>query len=87
MSGVRGLSFDGDSLFGFFDDPYEFTEGELKVMEKELDKTGGYVYLPPDTLEMIEEELDVDLSHILRVNTRFGSDMAQFVRTGEIPED
>lgn len=85
--GVRGLSFDGDSLFGFFDQPGEFTIGELKVMEKELTKTGGYVYLPPDTLEIIEEDLDKDLSHILRMNTRFGSDMAEFVKTGEIPEN
>jgi hypothetical protein len=85
--GVRGLSFDGDSLFGFFDQPGEFTIGELKVMEKELAKTGGFVYLPPDTLEIIEEELDKDLSHILRENIRFGSDMSEFVRTGKIPEN
>jgi hypothetical protein len=85
--GVRGLSFDGDSLFGFFDQPGEFTIGELTVMEKELAETGGYVYLPPDTLEIIEEDLDKDLSYILRTNTRFGSDMAEFVQTGEIPEN
>jgi hypothetical protein len=84
--GVRGLSFDGDSLFGFFDEPEEFTAGELKEIEKALADT-GYVYLPPETLESIEEQLDKDLSHILRENTRFGSDMAEYVKTGEIPDN
>lgn len=83
--GVRGLAFDGDSLFGFFDDPGEFTLGELRVIGDALEKTGGYVYLPPDTLEMIETP--AELNHILRPNTRFGSDMAAFVRTGIIPVD
>ncbi len=85
--GVRGLSFDGDSLFGFFDEPGEFTEGELQVIERKLGQTGGYVYLPIGTLKSIEAKIDKDLNHILRENTRFGPDMAKFVQTGSIPRD
>ncbi|MFW9889411.1 MAG: hypothetical protein ACFFER_14585, partial [Candidatus Thorarchaeota archaeon] len=84
--GVRGLVFDGDSLFGFFDDPGEFTAGNIDVMEKALGKTGGYVYLPPHTLEAITKERLVSPSKALRLNTRFGTDMASFVKSGAIPK-
>ena len=83
--GVRGLSFDGDSLFGFFDDPNEFTEGEMGVMEDALKETGGYIYMPPSTIEIIKSQVPKKLLHILRPNTQFGKDMAEFVNTGKIP--
>jgi len=85
--GVRGLAFDGDSLFGFFDSPGEFTTGEMDVIEDALETTGGYVYMPSYTLNEIQSQILTEPSVRLRPNTRFGSDMAEFVQTGEIPED
>ncbi|MGY5873005.1 MAG: hypothetical protein RTV72_12220 [Candidatus Thorarchaeota archaeon] len=84
--GVRGLAFDGDSLFGFFDSPGEFTVGEIEVIEESLETTGGYVYMPLDTLNIVQTETLAEPSVRLRSNTRFGSDMAVFVNTGELPD-
>lgn len=78
--GVRGLVFDGDSLFGFFNDPCEFTRGHIDEIESSCRKTNGYCYIPPSTL--------AELSYIgtrIRPNTQLGRDMLAFVQNGRIP--
>ncbi|MEM3390482.1 MAG: hypothetical protein QW491_13925 [Thermoproteota archaeon] len=77
---TRGLAFDGDSLFGFFNQVNEFTESNIQVIENLCLKTGGYCYLPPDTLKMIPYR-----TIRFKPNTCFGQDMAFFVRTGRLP--
>ena len=77
---TRGLAFDGDSLFGFFNQPREFTDSNIRVFESLCIKTGGYCYVPP----MILEEVS-DRTTRFRSNTQFGEDMAGFARTGKIP--
>jgi len=75
--GTRGLAFDGDSLFGFFDDPSEFTESNVKVIDEHCTRFNGYCYLPPTTLQKMK---NVGLK--FRSNTFFGKDMLYFVRNG-----
>jgi len=82
---ARGLAFDGDSLFGFFDSPSEFTEGNLQVMRDACRVTGGYVYVPPKTLAAITRKNLDPSAYRIRENTRFGSDMAEFAKSGSIP--
>jgi hypothetical protein len=77
---VRGLVFDGDSLFGFFNQLGEFTKSNIKVLEEQCSKTGGYCYVPPDILRQIRYPLKR-----FRPNTQFGRDMAEFAKTGRIP--
>jgi hypothetical protein len=78
--GVRGLVFDGDSLFGFFNSASEFTRGYIDEIEVSCRKTNGYCYIPPSTLA----ELSYSGTR-LRPNTQFGRDMLTFVNTGRIP--
>lgn len=78
--GARGLVFDGDSLFGFFDDPGEFSRGNVEVLDNFCQKTNGYCYIPPSTLaEMSYPGIR------FRPNTQFGKDMLTFVQNGRIP--
>jgi hypothetical protein len=76
---ARGLIFDGDSLFGFFNDVNEFTEANVEVIDDLCEKTNGYCYLPPSTLEMMPHK-----GRRFRPNTVFGNDMVSFSRTGRI---
>lgn len=76
---VRGLVFDGDSLFGFFNQLNEFTEENVRILEEECTKTNGYCYVPPNILESIPHK-----TTRLRANTQFGKDMANFSRAGRI---
>jgi hypothetical protein len=78
--GTRGLAFDGDSLIGFFDDPGEFTESNVQVIDEYCTKTGGYCYLPPATLEGIRAA-----GSRFRSNTQFGSDALHYIRNGRFP--
>src|SRR5579875_40866 len=78
--GVRGLAFDGDSLFGFFNQPREFTESNVNVLDRQCASTGGFCYIPPDTLTQIPH-----VTIRFRPNTQFGKDMASFTKTGVIP--
>nr|MDO8083133.1 hypothetical protein [Candidatus Freyarchaeota archaeon] len=78
--GTRGLAFDGDSLFGFFNQASEFTEPNVQVLENLCAKTLGYCYVPPDLLKQIRYK-----TKRFRLNTLFGQDMAQFAKTGKIP--
>jgi hypothetical protein len=77
---TRGLSFDGDSLFGFFNDPSEFSESNSKVLEDLCRKTSGYCYLPPSTLKDISYK-----SNRFKPNTELGRDTAFFVENGRLP--
>jgi hypothetical protein len=76
---TRGLAFDGDSLFGFFNQESEFTESNVKIIESLCIKTNGYCYVPPDILRKIPYP-----KTRFRPNTRFGIDMATFAKTGKI---
>jgi hypothetical protein len=77
---TRGLAFDGDSLFGFFNQLNEFTESNVKVLEDLCTKTNGYCYIPPNVLRQIPYR-----TTRFKPNTQFGQDMAAFVRTGRMP--
>jgi len=76
---TRGLSFDGDSLFGFFDDENEFTESNVEVIDNLCTKTGGYCYIPSSTIDNMHYK-----GMRFRPNTVFGHDMSTFARTGKI---
>jgi len=76
---TRGLLFDGDSLFGFFDDENEFTESNVEIIDSLCTKTGGYCYIPPATIDNMRYK-----GMRFRPNTVFGRDMSMFARTGKI---
>ncbi len=78
--GTRGLAFDGDSMFGFFDEPSEFTESNVKVINDHCTRVGGYSYVPPETLRQIRKA-----GPRFRSNSLFGQDMLHFVRDGILP--
>lgn len=75
---TRGLLY-GDSLFGFFDDEGEFTETQVKEIDRLCLERGGYCYIPPSTLDKITYK-----GKRMRPNTRFAQDMLSFSRTGKI---
>lgn len=77
---TRGLKFDGDSLLGFFNNPKEFTEENVKIIEELCKKTSGYCYIPPDTLSQIKYK-----SKKFKSNTEFGKDMKYFCLYGKLP--
>jgi len=77
---TRGLAFDGDSLFGFFNQVREFTESNVKILDELCRKNNGYCYIPPYTLDQIPYK-----TSRFRPNTQFGQDMKAFVRTGQMP--
>ena len=77
--GTRGLAFDGDSMIGFFNQPSEFTESNVKIIDEHCQKTGGYCYIPPETLKMMKH-----LGQRFKSNTEIGKDMLKFVKNGFI---
>jgi len=77
---VRGLGFDGDSILGFFDDPNEFSRGNVELIDSLCQERNGYCYLPNSTLEQMTYH-----GNRFRPNTQFGSDMLAFVQNGRIP--
>lgn len=77
---TRGLAFDGDSLFGFFNQMGEFTESNVKVLDELCVKKEGYCYIPPDILKQIPYT-----TTRFRPNTQFGRDMRSFVKKGKFP--
>lgn len=79
--GVRGLSFDGDSMVGFFNDSKEFTKDTIKIIDKHCSKTRGYCYIPP---EILKEILSKHKAKRLKSNEEFVSDMNRFVKSGTI---
>ncbi len=76
---TRGLSFDGDSLFGFFDSPQEFGRSHVEMIDDLCIKTGGFCYIPPSTLSKLSYK-----GTRLRPNTVFANDMLNFVKTGKL---
>lgn len=79
--GVRGLSFDGDSMMGFFNDAKEFTKETIKIIDKHCRKTGGYCYVPP---EILKEILSKHNAKRFKSNEEFVADMKQFIKSGTI---
>lgn len=79
--GVRGLSFDGDSMVGFFNEAKEFTKETIKIIDKHCRKTGGYCYIPP---EILKEILSKHNAKRFKSNDEFVSDMNRFVKSGTI---
>jgi hypothetical protein len=78
--GTRGLAFDGDSMFGFFDSPSEFTESNVQVIDQHCLSTTGYCYIPPATLKAMTYK-----GKRFKSNTEFAQDMLYFVRNGKMP--
>lgn len=78
---VRGFKFDGDSMLGFFDDPTEFTDGTVDIIEKHCKKTGGYCYVPPGVLKKIIVKIK---GKRFKSNKEFISDAIKFIKTGTI---
>jgi len=79
--GTRGFEFDGDSMFGFFNDPSEFTDTNVKIIDEQCRKTGGYCYVPPALLEKIKNKVR---GKKFKSNKEFISDMKKFVKKGII---
>ncbi|MEO0281512.1 MAG: hypothetical protein ABIN05_04090 [candidate division WOR-3 bacterium] len=77
---TRGLYFDGDSLLGFFNNPKEFTKETIRIIDDLCKEKSGYCYIPPSTLNQIKYSFDR-----LKENTKFGKEMAYFVKNGFIP--
>jgi len=78
--GTRGLAFDGDSMFGFFDSAKEFTESNVEVIDKHCLVTKGYCYLPLTTLNVM-----VYKGKRFKANTELAQDMLFFVKNGKMP--
>jgi len=76
---TRGLLFDGDSLFGFFDDENEFSKSNVEVIDSLCERTKGYCYIPSATIGKM-----VYKGARFRPNTMFGQDMRNFAKTGRI---
>ena len=79
--GTRGLQFDGDSMLGFFNDPSEFTDSNINIIDEYCRKTNGYCYVPPQILEKIKDKMT---NKRFKPNTRFASDIKKFVEKGTI---
>lgn len=77
--GARGLAFDGDSMVGFFDEPSEFTESNIEVIDEHCKRTEGYCYIPSETLKLIKNK-----TKRFKVNTELALDMKKFVTNGSI---
>lgn len=68
-------------MVGFFNDPKEFTEDTVKIIDKYCRKTGGYCYVPP---EILREILSKHKTKRLKSNDEFVNDMNRFVKSGAI---
>ncbi len=78
--GTRGLAFDGDSMFGFFDSPSEFTQSNVEVIDSQCLSTRGYCYIPPSTMNQMQYR-----GSRFRPNTQFAQDMLYFTQHGRLP--
>jgi hypothetical protein len=79
--GTRGLNFDGDSLAGFFNQPKEFTDENIKVIDKALIDKNGYCYVPITTLKYIKQKNGKRFKDINKI----GKDMKYFHENGIMP--
>ena len=66
-------------MIGFFNQPSEFTASNIEVIENHCKKTGGFCYIPPETLKKIKYK-----NSRFKSNTEFAKDMKRFVETGII---
>lgn len=78
---TRGLTFDGDSMVGFFNDPSEFTNTNIDIINKRCEKTGGYCYVPPLLLRQIKDKAE---NKRFKSNKKFICDVRKFIKTGII---
>lgn len=78
---IRGLSFDGDSMIGFFNEPSEFSQSTIEIIEEHCVKKGGYCYVPSEIINSISMKLTTKK---FKLNTDFAKDMVDFVKTGII---
>jgi hypothetical protein len=78
---TRGFQFDGDSIIGFFNDPSEFTDSNIRIINEQCKKTGGYCYIPPATLDKIKNKIK---NKRFKTNKEFASNMKKIVKTGII---
>lgn len=78
---TRGFQFDGDSMVGFFNDPSEFTDSNIRIIDEQCKKTGGYCYIPPATLNAIKDKIK---NKRFKSNQDFVFDMEKFIKTGTI---
>lgn len=79
--GVRGLAFDGDSLFGFFNDAAEFTSNTAEIINKHCKKNNGFCYIPPKIIFELGKKIK---GKRFKPNLVFSQDMVRFVKTGTI---
>ncbi len=79
--GTRGLEFDGDSMLGFFREPAEFTDTNIKLIYEHCKKTGGYCYVPLALLEALKDKIK---NKRFKSNKEFISDVSKFIETGSI---
>lgn len=78
---TRGLTFDGDSMMGFFNDPTEFTKFTIETIEAYCKSTGGYCYVPQTILAVIKVRYKIDR---FKSNEDLASDAKKFVKEGAI---
>lgn len=78
---TRGLTFDGDSILGFFNDPSEFTTTNIDIIDSQCKKTGGYCYVPPVLLEQLKDKVK---NKRFKSNINLFSDIEKFIKTGSI---
>lgn len=79
--GTRGLEFDGDSMVGFFNNSSEFTDSNIDIIEGHCKKTGGYCYMPPDTLKKLGDKVK---NKRFKSNKEFLLDVKKFIDKGAI---
>lgn len=78
---TRGLKFDGDSMIGFFDEPSEFTDNNIKIIDEHCEETDGYCYIPPVLLGELGDKVR---GKRFKSNKDFSADMKRFTETGVI---
>jgi len=78
---TRGLMFDGDSLAGFFNQPEEFTDENIRVIDRNLVGTNGYCYVPINILNYVKQKNGKRFKDI----NKLGKDMKYFHENGVMP--
>ncbi len=78
---TRGFEFDGDSMIGFFNDPLEFTDSNIDIIEKHCKKTGGYCYIPPEIIKELGNKIK---NKRFKSNKEFIADVIKFIKRGII---
>ena len=82
--GIRGLSYDGDSIIGFFIELEEFGPGTVKEINRHCTKQDGYAYVPPLIFNHIRKQGLLTADCRFKLNTDIGSDMAKFCKMGRL---